>query len=99
MSGVAVGSAAPAGRSTRLTRLLPAALFAWALAYAFLGRAAGWFAHDLLRLSSETRFGSAVAFFVFEVPKVLLLLTLVVFAVGVVAAGIVVVGYLFNWLI
>ena len=84
MSGVAVSGAAPPVRSHRLLRLLPAALIAWVLAYAFLGRAANWVAHDLLRLPTDTRFGSAVGFFIFEVPKVLLLLTLVVFAVGVV---------------
>ena len=39
-------------------------------------------AFHLLGLSPESHFGAAVAFFVFEVPKVLLLLTGVVFVVG-----------------
>lgn len=43
-----------------------------------------WLTHDLLRLPRETHLGKAVAFFVFEVPKVLMLLTIVVFVVGIV---------------
>jgi uncharacterized protein len=53
-------------------------------AYALLGRFSTWIAQDLFRLSPSTRLGSAVAFFIFEAPKVLLLLILVVFGVGVV---------------
>jgi uncharacterized protein len=70
-------------RAPRLGRRLLLVLPAWIVAYAFLGRLATWLTHDLLRLSPATRLGSAVAFFVFEAPKVLLLLTLVVFGVGV----------------
>jgi len=68
----------------RLGRWLLLALLVWIVAYAFLGRLAAWLTHDLLRLSPATHLGSAVAFFVYEAPKVLLLLTLVVFGVGVV---------------
>lgn len=45
-------------------------------------RIAEWLAFRLLGLSAESHLGAAVAFFLFEVPKVLLLLTGVVFAVG-----------------
>ncbi|MEK7704712.1 MAG: permease [Myxococcota bacterium] len=45
---------------------------------------AHWLAYSVLRLSPETQLGSAVEFFLYEVPKILLLLTVVVFAVGIV---------------
>ncbi len=43
-----------------------------------------WFTYSLLSLPSFSRLGAAVEFFVYEGPKVLLLLTLVVFGVGIV---------------
>jgi uncharacterized membrane protein YraQ (UPF0718 family) len=61
-----------------------ATLAAWAAAYASLEPLAGWLTHGVLRMSSGTRLSAAVLFFLYEAPKVLLLLVLVVFAVGVV---------------
>jgi uncharacterized membrane protein YraQ (UPF0718 family) len=55
----------------------------WLALYANLSRMARWLTYTLLGLSPATRVSAAVEFFVFEVPKVLLLLTLVVFVVGV----------------
>jgi uncharacterized membrane protein YraQ (UPF0718 family) len=52
--------------------------------YLVVEPAAGFLAHRVLGLSGDTRLGSAVAFFLFEAPKVLLLLTIVVFGVGIV---------------
>jgi len=57
---------------------------AWVALYLFLGPIARAITYDLLRLAPGTHLASAVEFFVFEVPKVLLLLTVVVFAVGIV---------------
>ncbi len=48
-----------------------------------MNRLAGWIAYDLLGLPHD-RLGSAVAFFLYEAPKVLVLLVVVVFAVGIV---------------
>ncbi len=59
-------------------------LIAWWLLYRQLPVLADWVTYSLLRLAPGTHLGSAVQFFVFEVPKVLLLLTLVVFAVGII---------------
>ncbi len=59
-------------------------LVAWYLVYRNLGFASRWFTYDLLGLTAGRHLSAAVEFFVFEVPKVLLLLTLVVFGVGVV---------------
>jgi len=57
---------------------------AWWLVYRSLEPFASWFAFGLLGLSSRSPLGTAVAFFVFEAPKVLMLLAVVVFGVGIV---------------
>ena len=84
MSELAAGPALSKVRRARLGRWLVPALLLWIVAYVFLERLSTWLTHDLLRLSPATHLGSAVAFFIYEAPKVLLLLTLVVFGVGVV---------------
>jgi uncharacterized protein len=65
-----------------------AALIAtWWLIYSQLEPFAGFFMRTLARwtgFSPAGHLGSAIAFFVFETPKVLMLLTLVVFGVGIV---------------
>jgi len=71
------------GLSARTILLHLLALAAWAGAYAFNGAFSKLFTYGLLRLTPGTHLASAVEFFVFEVPKVLLLLTLVVFVVGI----------------
>jgi uncharacterized membrane protein YraQ (UPF0718 family) len=56
---------------------------AWWLVYANLEAFATWFTHHLLGMTAGTRLASAVAFLVYEAPKVLMLLALVVFGVGI----------------
>lgn len=53
----------------------------WALLYFVNLRASEWVAYGLLRLTPKSHLGDSVAFFCYDVPKVLLLLTLVVFVV------------------
>jgi hypothetical protein len=60
------------------------ALAAWVAIYASLPAFARWVAYGLLGLRPDTHLGSAVEFFAYDAPKVVLLLTLVVFGVGVV---------------
>jgi uncharacterized membrane protein YraQ (UPF0718 family) len=55
-----------------------------AVLYPGLPAVSRWLTQSLFGLSPVSAFGSAVSFFLFETPKVLLLLTAVVFAVGVV---------------
>ena len=81
-AGVAPQSAGPARWSRWVLGAI--ALMAWAALYASLAPVARAFTYGLLRLSPGTSLASAVEFFAFEAPKVLLLLTLIVFAVGVV---------------
>jgi len=56
----------------------------WYAAYRGIAPLSDVLTYDVLGLARETPFGSAVSFFLYEVPKVLLLLLLVVFGVGVV---------------
>jgi uncharacterized membrane protein YraQ (UPF0718 family) len=59
-------------------------LIAWWIFYRQLPALSDWITFSLLRLAKGTHLGSAVQFFIFEVPKVLMLLTLVVFGVGII---------------
>ncbi len=63
---------------------LTASLVAWWLLYRQLEGLALWLTHGLLRIARGTHLGQAVAFFLYDVPKILMLLTLVVFGVGLV---------------
>jgi uncharacterized membrane protein YraQ (UPF0718 family) len=67
-------------------RLLAAAigLVAWWLLYRHLDEIAIWLTYSVIGLARGTRSGAAVEFFVFEAPKVLMLLVLIVFGVGMV---------------
>ena len=75
----AVGSPA-----LRQAAVLTGALAVWGLVYWSLPAVAEWLTTSILGLSRPKPLGAAVEFFLFEVPKVLLLLTPVVFVVGVV---------------
>ena len=70
----------------RLPRLVVATLVlvAWWLVYRNLAGLAGWLTYSVVGLSSGSPLGAAVEFFIFEAPKVLLLLVLVVYGVGIV---------------
>lgn len=56
----------------------------WTGLYYNLAPISKWLTYSLFRLPRGTHFSAAVEFFVFEVPKVLLLLTVVVFVVGII---------------
>ena len=60
------------------------AVACWLALYVNLSRLARWLTYTVLGLPPATHFSSAVEFLIFEVPKVLLLLVAVVFAVGIV---------------
>jgi uncharacterized membrane protein YraQ (UPF0718 family) len=64
--------------------LLAAALAVWAGAYAAVFPVSELLAYGLLGLPRESHLGQSVAFFLYDAPKVLLLLTIIVFAVGIV---------------
>jgi len=64
--------------------MLTIALLVWALVYALLEPASIWLTVGLFKLSLHTRLGASIQFFIYETPKVLMLLVGIVFAVGIV---------------
>jgi hypothetical protein len=72
------------GISRRTWLLGVVLLLAWGLVYGQLQPAAEWITYSLLQLKPGERLGSAVEFFLFDAPKVLMLMTLAVFAIGIV---------------
>jgi len=60
------------------------ALAAWLALYLNIEPGARFLTEEVLRLDPTAPIGSAVEFFIFEAPKVMLLLTVVVFGVGIV---------------
>ncbi len=71
------------GLATLAPRLAVAGLL-WLAAYSLLPAAADFVTYRLLGLAPASQLGSAVGFFLYDVPKILLLLALIVFAVGIV---------------
>jgi uncharacterized membrane protein YraQ (UPF0718 family) len=67
----------------RLLQLL-LALATWALVYARLEVLASWLTFGLLGLDRRSSLSAAVEFFLYEAPKVLMLLALIVLGVGIV---------------
>jgi uncharacterized protein len=80
----ATGSSANSGRLVRYVLGCVAAVVVWALVYSQLQPFAAWLTYSMIGLSRGTHPAAAVEFFVFESPKVLMLLVLVVFGVGIV---------------
>jgi len=59
-------------------------LAAWGLLYTNLSVIANWLTYSILNMNHTSRLSAAVKFFIFEVPKVLMLLVLVVFGIGII---------------
>lgn len=81
-SAVQAMSGVRPGRGLLLSIL--ATVAAWYAVYISLGPASKWLTYVLLGLPVGTHISSSIEFFIFEVPKVMMLLVLVVFAVGIV---------------
>jgi uncharacterized membrane protein YraQ (UPF0718 family) len=87
MSTREIQSTANEGSRAEITKYLPrgiGGLALWWLLYHSLAPFAVWFTYSLLSLTRGSHLGASVEFFVFESPKVLMLLTLIVFGVGIV---------------
>jgi len=64
---------------TSLLSVIPLAFL-----YFFLDRIADWTTYQLIGLDKGTRFAESIRFFIFDFPKVLILLVVIVFGVGIV---------------
>jgi uncharacterized membrane protein YraQ (UPF0718 family) len=71
-------------RATRTALLLALGLVAWTAAYLAIQPLSAWLTFDAFGLARGSHLGESVAFFLYDTPKVLLLLTLIVFLVGIV---------------
>ena len=76
--------APPASRALPTALLLAVGLAAWAAAYAAIQPLSEWLTFRAIGLSPGSHLGESVAFFLYDTPKVLLLLALIVFGVGIV---------------
>ena len=56
----------------------------WLLLYLSLEKITYWLVFDLINLPIDSHLTNAISFFIFEVPKVMLLLVLIVFIVGII---------------
>jgi uncharacterized membrane protein YraQ (UPF0718 family) len=56
----------------------------WYLLYHYLQPITNWLVYDVADMAKGTRLTEAIRFFVFEFPKVLMLLALIIFFVGII---------------
>lgn len=63
--------------------LITVLLIIWVLAYSVLKRFSEYLTYSVLHLTPGSHIGDAVAFFFYDTPKVLMLLTLIVFGIGI----------------
>jgi uncharacterized membrane protein YraQ (UPF0718 family) len=82
MTTLASPTTEQAGKRTLL--ILAAAIVAWLIAYNLIQPLANWIAYTAIGLAADSRLGEAVAFFLYDVPKILLLLSGMVFLISIV---------------
>lgn len=70
-------------RTPKSLFIVVVSLILWFVTYGFLTISSQWITYGVLRLSHGTRLASAIEFFVYDSAKVLMLLILIVFGVGI----------------
>jgi len=68
----------------RLFVILAAVVIAWLAAYNIIKPLADWISYSALGLARDSHLGESLAFFLYDVPKILLLLSGMVFAISIV---------------
>ena len=81
---VTTAYAAKPGNQNKLFLLLGLGLVIWAAVYYWIETAASFLTYTVFQLPASSQLGSSAAFFLYEAPKVILLLTIIVFGVGIV---------------
>jgi len=66
----------------RLFAILAASAIVWLIAYNTIQPIANWIAYELLSLSQGSHLGESLAFFFYDVPKILLLLSGMIFLIS-----------------
>ncbi|MGQ9503203.1 MAG: permease [Anaerolineae bacterium] len=84
--GQAISTALKLGqrRPESIYWLVGLAAVAWVIAYSSIQSLADWLAYSVLGLARGSQLGEAVAFFLYDVPKILLLLSGMIFAISIV---------------
>ncbi len=80
-------SAAPNGKTLdnrKLYLLLGIGLALWLIVYYWLETASNFLTFNIFHLSADSHLGSSVAFFLYDAPKVIMLLAIIVFGVGII---------------
>lgn len=67
-----------------LIALITGAVIVWVVIYHFLQPMTDWFVDSLLDMAPAAKLTDTVHFFVFEYPKVMLLLLLIIFFIGII---------------
>jgi uncharacterized membrane protein YraQ (UPF0718 family) len=75
---------APSGIRARTVALLGLGLALWVLAYSVVQPLSEWLTFRVLGLARDSHLGQSVEFFLYDAPKVLVLLVLIVFGVGII---------------
>lgn len=70
-------------QNLRIAGMLVIVTAAWFAAYNLIQPLANWIAYNALRLAPGTHLGDAVAFFLYDVPKILLLLSGMIFLISI----------------
>lgn len=68
----------------RILAALVVVILAWLIAYRAIQPIADWISYSALGLARDSHFGESLAFFLYDVPKILLLLTGMVFVISLV---------------
>ena len=82
MTTFPASSALPSAR--RPFVLVAVAVAGWLVAYGIIQPLANWITYNSLNLSTESKLGQSLAFFLYDVPKILLLLSGMVFAISII---------------
>src|SRR3990167_1875907 len=72
----------PSNKKLYITLIV--ALVAWLFAYNIVQPLADWISYNALGLAPDSRLGESIAFFLYDVPKILLLLSGMVFLISIV---------------
>lgn len=70
-------------KTWKLVLLLISLVAIWIVAYSYIQSLANWLAYGLFGLAKGSRLGESVAFFLYDVPKILLLLSGMIFLISV----------------
>lgn len=83
---VSTGTVAGTGNRARLNLfiILAGCLVLWGFLYYWLQPAANFLTYNVFNLQASSHLGSSVAFFLYDAPKVLMLLVLIIFGVGII---------------